>query len=80
MNRTINKVGLAEIHQFLGENHKLGFDHFSGDMLRAWAADAEFSMDEGNDATIEIRAMDCIHGRCITFTVSDAGIDSGVTA
>ena len=37
---TVNDTGLAEIQEFLADNHKLGGDHFTADMLRAWAADA----------------------------------------
>lgn len=74
--KTINAAGLKEIHAFLAENHKLGGDHFDASMLRAWAEDAEFSLAEGNDAGIEIKALDSIHGRTQTFTVSDAGIDT----
>ena len=75
-NRTINAQGLAEIHAFLGQAHKLGRDHFTADMLRAWAADAEFQMSEGNSPTIEIRSFDSANGRTVTFTISAAGIDS----
>ena len=74
--KTINTNGLKEIHVFLASNHKHGSDHFNDAMLRAWAVDAEFSLAEGNDASIEIKATDSIHGRTQTFTVSDAGIDA----
>ena len=43
---TVNDTGLAEIQEFLADNHKLGGDHFTADMLRAWAADAEFQLAE----------------------------------
>ena len=72
----INDKGLQEIHAFLADNHRLGGAHFTASMLRAWAADAEFSLSEGNDAGIEIRSFDSVHGRTQTFTVSDAGIDT----
>ena len=74
--KTINEVGIKEIHAFLADNHKLGGSHFDAAMFRAWANDAEFSLAEGNDASIEIKATDSIHGRTQTFTVSDAGIDA----
>ncbi len=74
--KTINTTGLAEIHAFLAENHKLGGDHFTPSMLRAWAQDAEFSLAEGNDAGIELKSWDSVHGHTQTFTVSDAGIDT----
>jgi hypothetical protein len=75
-NRTINATGLAEIHAFLASHHKKGGDHFTADMLRAWAADAEFQMSEGNDADIEIKSWDTVSGRTELFTVSPAGIDT----
>lgn len=77
-NRTVNQTGLNEIAEFLAAHHKLGRDHFSDDMLRAWAADAEFQISEGNDATIEIKSWDSISGHTETFRVSDAGIDSEI--
>lgn len=74
--RTINRVGTAEIHAFLAANHKYGGDHFTADMLRAWAEDAEFQMSEGNSPTIEIKSWDAVSGRTEIFTVSEAGIDA----
>lgn len=73
---TVNEAGLAEIHAFLAENHKKGGDHFDHDMLRAWAADAEFQLGEGNPATIELKSQDSVHGRTQEFTISDAGLDA----
>lgn len=74
--KTVNASGLKEIHSFLAQNHKLGGGHFDTGMLRAWAADAEFSLAEGNDAGIELKACDSVYGRTQTFTVSDAGLNS----
>lgn len=76
--RTVNQVGLNEIAEFLGSHHKLGRDHFSSEMLRAWADDAEFQLAEGNDASIEIKSWDTLSGHTETFSISDAGIDSEV--
>ncbi len=73
---TVNAAGLAEIAAFLADNHVKGGDHFTADMLRAWAADAEFQLAEGNSATVEIRASDTVSGHAETYTVSDEGIDS----
>ena len=73
--KTVNATGIKEIHAFLADNHQKGGDHFNADMLRAWAADAEFSLAEGNDASIELRAWDSVYGRTQTFTISDAGLD-----
>lgn len=74
--KTINSAGIKEIHAFLAENHKLGGDHFTPDMLRAWAQDAEFSLSKGNDAGIELKSWESVHGHTQTFTVSDAGLDT----
>ncbi len=68
---TVNAAGLAEIAAFLADNHVKGGDHFTADMLRAWAADAEFQLAEGNSATVEIRASDTVSGHAETYTVSD---------
>ena len=74
--RTVNAAGLAEIAAFLADNHVKGGDHFTADMLGAWAADAEFSLAEGNGAVIELAARDSIHGRTQTFEISASGLDS----
>jgi hypothetical protein len=73
--RTINTIGIQEIESFLAFHHKKGH-HFSQEQLRAWAADAEFQMDEGNTPTIEIPAWDSQSGHTETFTISDAGVDT----
>lgn len=74
--KTINVTGLQEIHAFLAERHIKGGDHFTSAMLSAWAADAEFQLAEGNDASIEIKSWDALSGHTETFTVSDAGINT----
>lgn len=74
--KSINDTGLGEIHAFLAERHVKGGDHFTRDMLRAWAADAEYQLGIGNDASIEIKSWDAVSGRTETFTVSDAGVDT----
>ena len=73
---TVNQTGLNEIAEFLGTRHKLGRDHFSPDMLRAWADDAEFQLAEGNDASIEIKSWDTLSGHTETYSITDAGLDS----
>jgi hypothetical protein len=73
--KTVNDSGLEEIHVFLANNHKLGRAHFTKQMLRAWAREAEFSLSEGNDAGIELKACDSVNGCTQTFTISDAGLD-----
>jgi hypothetical protein len=74
--RTVNDQGMFEIKEFLSAKHKLGGQHFDRDMLRAWAADAEFQLAEGNDASIEIRSFGAISGHTETFTISPAGLDT----
>jgi hypothetical protein len=76
--KTINAIGLAEIHAFLAARHKLGGDHFTPSMLSAWADGAEFQLAEGNPASIEIRSWDTVSGHAEEFTVSDAGLDTNM--
>ena len=75
-NRSINDAGLAEIHAFLAAHHKLGGAHFDRDMLRAWAADAERQLSEGNGPTIEIKSWDSTSGHTEELTISAEGIDT----
>lgn len=71
----INEQGLYEIKEFLLANHKKG-DHFTRDILKAFAAEAEFQLAEGNSATIEIKSWESIHGYTQEFTISDAGLST----
>ena len=73
--RTINAAGRAEIRGFLTNNHQRAAGGFTTAQLDAWMAEAEFSLAEGNDASIELRASLSIHGHTQTFCVSPAGID-----
>lgn len=74
---TVNNIGIAEIAEFLKNNHKKGdIISESKDMLNAWAAEAEFQIAEGNPASIEIRSFDSVHGRTQEFTISDDGLDA----
>lgn len=73
--KTVNGRGIKEIKEFLSANHKFGGDHFNYDMLRAWAADAEFQLNEGNDPSIEIKAWDALSGHTETYSISADGID-----
>lgn len=75
---TVNAAGLAEIGEFLASKHKLGGDHFTRDMLQAWAADAEFQLAEGNSATIEIKSWDALSGHTETYTITGAGLDAEI--
>lgn len=75
--QSINSNGIAQIADFLKVNHKKG-EMISQDknMLLAWAQEAEYQLEEGNPATIEIRSFDSVHGRTQEFTVSPEGIDA----
>lgn len=71
----VNDKGLAEIKAFLSEKHKLGGDHFTPAMLHAWAQEAEFQLDEGNPASIEIRSFDSVSGHTEDYTISNEGLN-----
>lgn len=71
---SINEAGIREINAFLYRCHKKGGDHFTPDMLRAWAQEAEFQLSEGNTPTIEIKSWDSVSGATEAFTVSDDGV------
>ena len=73
--KIINEAGLKEIKDFLADNHILGGDYFTKDMILAWGEQANFQLAEGNPASIEIRSWDSIHGRTQDFTVSDEGVE-----
>ena len=75
---TVNEFGINEIKQFLADNHKLGGEHFNQSMLRAWAADAEFQLSEGNSASIEIKSWDSVHGYTQQYTISAKGLDAEI--
>ena len=77
-NYTVNEIGLNEIKEFLAVNHKKGGEHFSREMLQAWAADAEFQLGEGNPATIEIRSSDSVSGATVEYRISAEGLDSEI--
>ena len=72
---TINATGLAEIRAFLASNHKLGGDHFTDEMILAWARDAEFQIAEGNPASIEIISQDSARGYTVDYQISKDGQD-----
>lgn len=73
---TVNAAGLNEIRTFLGRVHKLGANHFTPSMLRAWADKAEFQIQEGNPARIEVKACDHVMGWAEEFEISAAGLDA----
>lgn len=74
--KTINEAGLNEIKEFLTAYHKKGAGRLTDEVLRSWAADAEFQLAEGNTATIEIPSFNSITGATIEYRISDEGIDS----
>ena len=76
--RTVNATGLAEIRAILAQYHKLGGDHFTDSMIHAWAAEAQFQLDEGNPASIEIKARDHVDGYAQDFQLSDQAVDSAL--
>lgn len=71
----VNAQGVQELAAFLAKNHKLGGEHFTPEMLRAWASAAEFQLSEGNGAGIEIPARDSVKSYAVEFSVSDDGLD-----
>lgn len=72
---TVNRAGIEEIRQFLGENHKLGASHFDAYMLSAWATEAEDSANNGGPAMIEVKTCDARLGHAVTYTISESGMD-----
>jgi hypothetical protein len=77
--KTVNETGLQEIREFLATNHISGGisrgEHFTTEMISAWARDAELQMSEGNPPTIEISSGDSVNGQSMQYTISAAGID-----
>lgn len=74
---TVNDNGIAQIAEFLRNNHKKGeMIAENADMLRAWAADAEFQLGQGNPASIEISSFDSLRGYTQSYNISDEGLDS----
>ena len=72
--QTINAAGLKEIAEFLRESSTIS--NPGADQIAAFARDAEFQLAEGNGASIELAARQSLTNRPVTFTVSDAGIDT----
>ena len=59
----INDAGLTFIAEELGQRHKqFSTSAPTREMLLAWAADAERSVEHGNGAEFEIRAWDSVSG------------------
>jgi hypothetical protein len=71
----INTKGLIQIHQALGQNHKLGADHFTPAMLSAWAEQAEDHFNNGNGCYIEIRSFDSNSGAPVEVVITQDGYE-----
>ena len=71
----INTKGLIQIHQALGQHHKLGADHFTPQMLNAWAQEAEDHFNNGSGCYFEIRGFDTNSGSPVVVTISEEGFD-----
>lgn len=74
-----NENGLSQIHAHLSSLHKLGGDHFTRDMLLAWAADAERNMNDAGQPAFEISAWDSVSGRTELCRITDDGFDKEET-
>ena len=71
----INVDGLNQIAEALGMYHKLGRDHFTLDMLNAWATDAEDNFNNGNGCYFEIRSFDTKSGIAVEISITADGYD-----
>lgn len=77
--KTINEIGLGEIACILRLHHKDGVaKSLSESGLRAWAAEAEEHMANGNPPSIEIPAWASLTGATLEFTISDDGVDTRI--
>lgn len=76
---SINENGLNQIHAHLAASHKLGGDHFTRDMLLAWAADAERNMNDDGRGEFEIRAWDSVSGSTELCRITGEGFDAEET-
>lgn len=74
--KTVNALGLAEIRILLSRHHRLGGNHFTDDMILAWAKDVEFQLDEGNSPCFEIQAWDSVSGHTQEFELSPEGLET----
>lgn len=78
----INNNGLLEMAEWLGEHYRKavesghGADYFGHNNMRAFAAQAEFQLEQGNPACIELKAYESVNGWAEEFEVSPAGIDT----
>lgn len=75
----INENGLNQIRAHLSASHKLGGDHFTRDMLLAWAADAERNMNDAGHGAFEILAWDSASGHTELCRITEEGFDAEET-
>lgn len=75
-NIIINQNGLQQIHDALGKYHKLGYDHFTPEMLSAWAADVEDNYSNCGNAEFEIRSHDTKAGSPVIIAINPDGYDT----
>ena len=73
--KTVNALGLKQIQDHLSDFHKRGREHFTDEMLQAWAEDVERSLREKDRAEFEIRASDSISGHTELCRLSDDAYD-----
>jgi hypothetical protein len=74
--KTVNDVGIKQIRLYLESYHELGGDHFTKEMLNAWATDVERSLCENDRAEFEIPSWQSKTGRTVLCRISDEGIDT----
>ncbi len=73
----VNETGLAELAEFLRDNHKSGHK-FGPSELSAWATSAEQNADDGNGPMVEIGAAYSVTGAPICYRISAAGVTKTV--
>ena len=71
----INKLGLKQIAEALGEHHKLGRSHFTPEMVGAWASEAEGHFNHGDGCYFEIRGFDSNTGSPVEVSIGRDGYD-----
>ena len=77
VNYTVNQNGLDQIKNILREKHKaFQNQEATAENLSAWASDVEDSLNNGNDASFEIKSWDHVMGRTETFELSSGGYDA----
>jgi hypothetical protein len=74
--KTVNDMGIKQIRLYLESYHELGGNHFTKEMLNAWARDVERSLCENDRAEFEIPSWQSKTGRTVLCRISDEGIDT----